>query len=561
MRTRKAVFIVFVLITSLSVFAQDTTQKKSLAPESRIGIDTSRRVKMTMREAVTTALENNRDIAIERENVKLNEWDVKASMGYFDPSITASLAYQRNNTPVTSIFGSGLTTGLVGSAGYNQRVPNKYGTIFQSTLNNNRTTTDNPFNDLNPQITTNLNFSLTQPLFRNRNIDPGRRTIKLAKKRLDISDSQFRQRAIEIISQVQRAYWDLVFARRDYEIKTEALQNGQIQLEHNQRLVEAGTLAPADVISTRVDVERRKDELEAATEVIQRAENTLKSLMLQPSSTELWDSVIEPTDRPEINTDVMMSLRDATTSAFKNRPELEQFRLRGELNEIDVEYYKDQAKPQIDFVTSYGTTGLAGTLRTTPNPIIASNALLYGRINQLSALAGLPPLTTTTGSINPTFVGSYPKSFWNLLKNEYRTFSVGININLPLRNTTAKAQLGRALTEAKQIDVQKQRTLQGIEVEVRNALQSVETAKRRVEAAKNSRVNAELQLASEQRKFDAGQSTNFLVLDRQNALSSAQGRELRALTDYNKAVAELQRAISTTLTINNISFANTELQK
>ena len=128
-------------------------------------------------------------------------------------------------------------------------------------------------------------------------------TIKLAKKRLDLSDSQFRQRAIEIISQVQRAYWDLVFARRDHEIKNEALANGQIQLEHNQRLVEAGTLAPADVISTRVDVERRKDEFEAAIEVIQRAENGLKALMLQPTSTELWDSVIEPTDRPEISTD------------------------------------------------------------------------------------------------------------------------------------------------------------------------------------------------------------------------------------------------------------------
>lgn len=561
MRITKAVFIAFVLLSSIPALAQEAAEKKSFAPESRIGVNTTKRVKMTMREAVTTALENNRDIAIERENVKLNEWDVKAAQGFYDPSITASLAYQRSNTPVTSIFGAGLTTGLVGTAGYNQRVPNKYGTIFQSTLNNNRATSESPFNDLNPQITTNLNFSLIQPLFRNKNVDIGRRTIKLAKKRLDISDSQFRQRAIEIISQVQRAYWDLVFARRDQEIKNEALVNGNIQLEHNQRLVEAGTLAPADVISTRVDVERRKDELEAATEVIQRAENSLKALMLQPSSTELWDSIIEPIDRPEISTDVALSLQDATSSAFKNRPELEQFRLRGELNDIDVEYFRDQAKPQIDFVTSYGTTGLAGTLRTTPNPITASNALLYGRLNQLSALAGLPPLATTASSTNPLFIGSYPKSVWNLLKNDYRTFSVGININLPLRNTTAKAQLGRALTEAKQIDVQKQRALQGIEVEVRNALQAVETAKRRVEAAKNSRVNAELQLASEQRKFDAGQSTNFLVLDRQNALSAAQGRELRALTDYNKSVAELQRAISTTLTINNISFANTEIQK
>ncbi len=551
-------FITIILLSS--VVAQDT--KKTIAPEARVGVDTSKRTPMTMREAVTLALENNRDIAIERENVKLNEWDVKAAMSPYDPTINTSLNFDRRNLPVTNIFAAGVVSTLTGSANYTQRLANKYGSTVQGTIDNNRVNNDNPFNDLNPQVTTNLNFSFIQPLFRNKKVDLARRNIKLTKKRLDLSDSQFRQRAIEIISQVQRAYWDLVFARRDYEIKNEALANGQIQLDHNQRLVEAGTLAPSDVISTRVDVERRKDEMEIAVEVIQRAENGLKALMLQPSSTELWDAVIEPTDRPQISTEVTMSLRDAVQNAFKGRPELEQFRLRGEVNEIDVEYYKDQIKPQIDFVATYGTTGLAGTLRTTPNPITASNATLYGRINQLSALQGLPPLSVgSSGGVNPALVGSYPTSAWNLIKNEYRTLRFGVNISLPLRNTAAKANLGRALTESKQIDVQKQRALQGIEVEVRNALQAVETAKRRVEAAKNSRVNAELQLASEQRKFDAGQSTNFFVLDRQNALSSAQGRELRALTDYNKAVAELQRAISTTLTINNISFANTELQK
>ncbi|MFN7926709.1 MAG: TolC family protein [Blastocatellia bacterium] len=541
--------------------AQDT--KQSLTPEARIGVDATKRVPLTMREAVTLALENNRDIAIERENVKLNEWDLKASRGFYDPTLNGSFGYQRIHSPITSIFGAGTTTALTGTANFNQRLPNKYGSIVQGTVNNNRATTESPFNDLNPQITSSMNVSFIQPLFRNKNTDLGRRTIKLAKKRLDISDSQFRQRAIEIISQVQRAYWDLVFARRDYEIKRDSLGVGLTQLAHNERLVEAGTLAPADVISTRVDIERRKDELEAAMEVIQRAENGLKSLMLQPASTELWAAVIEPTDRPEINTDVAMPLKDAVANAFKNRPELEQFRLRGELNDIDVEYYKDQTKPQIDFTVTYGTLGLAGSLRTTANPLTASNAVLYGRINQLSALVGLPPISAGGGfgATNPKYVGSYGQSAWNLLKNKDNTLVFGINFNLPLRNTTAKAQLGRALQETKQIDAQKQRAMQGIEIEVRNALQAVETAKRRVEAAQNSRTNAELQLASEQRKFDAGQSTNFFVLDRQNALSAAQGRELRALTDYNKAVAELQRAISTTLTINNISFANTELQK
>lgn len=558
---RLSIAILMLVCVQSAALAQDT--KQSLAPESRIGVNAAKRMPMTMREAVTLALENNRDIAIERENVKLNEWDVKASRGFYDPTFNGSFGYQRVNTPITSIFGAGTTTALTGVANFSQRVPNKYGSLVQGTINNNRATTDNPFNDLNPQITTSLNVSFIQPLFRNKNVDLGRRTIKLAKKRLDISDSQFRQRAIEIISQVQRAYWDLVFARRDYEIKRGSLEVGLTQLEHNQRLVEAGTLAPADVISTRVDIERRKDELEIAMEVIQRAENGLKALMLQPANADLWEAVIEPTDRPEVNLEVTMPLKDAVANAFKHRPELEQFRLRGELNEIDVEYYKDQTKPQIDFTASYGTLGLAGSLRTGVNPLVASNAILYGRINQLSGLAGLPPISAGNGfgAVNPKYVGSYPQTVWNLLKNTDNTIIFGINFNLPLRNTTAKAQLGRALQEGKQIDAQKQRTMQGIEIEVRNALQAVETAKRRVEAAKNSRVNAELQLASEQRKFDAGQSTNFFVLDRQNALSAAQGRELRALTDYNKAVAELQRAISTTLTINNISFQHTEVQK
>jgi len=153
-------------------------------------------------------------------------------------------------------------------------------------------------------------------------------------------------------------------------------------------------------------------------------------------------------------------------------------------------------------------------------------------------------------------VGGDGKSLANLFGNDYRTWRVGVTFNLSLRNRTAKAQLGRALTEGKQIDAQRQRTEQTIEGEVRNALQAVETARRRVEAARNSRVNAELQYQSEQRKFDAGQSTNYFVLDRQNALSSARGRELKALTDYTQAQVELQRAMSTTLASNNVAIAS-----
>jgi len=540
-----------------------TRGNTNISPPHRVGVDAGKVVKLTLREAVTLALENNRDIEVERDNVRLGEFDLRAAQGIFDPSLVTSLAYEHRNTPVSSSLAGGnasgglITTGLVGSATLAQRLPWN-GASIQGVLDNNRATTESTFNSLNPQFTNNLNVTITQPLLRNRTIDAGRRQIKLAKKRLDISDSQFRQRAVEIITQVQRAYWDLVFARRDYEIKRESLEIGNTQLEHNQRLVEAGTLAPADVISTRVEVERRADDMEAATEAIQRAENALKNLMLQPSNSDLWVSVLEPIEQPQTGLDATMPLGDALRLAFKNRPEMEQFRLRGELNEEDTKFFRDQTKPQLDLFATYGTTGLAGTVRDTPN----SFGLLFTRLNDLSQRAGLPPIPSASGGgIPDAFVGGYGQSLGNLFKNEFRTFRVGVNINLPIRNRTAQAQLGRSLAEGRQIDVQRQRTQQTVEVEVRNALQSVETAKRRVEAASNSRANAQLQYESEQRKFDAGQSTTFLVLDRQNALSSAQGRELRALTDYNKAVAELQRAVSTTLTMNNISINNTEVQK
>ena len=564
MRNQKATITIALCITLTGLaphgaFAQDgaktNPQSQSPNPQSdvRIGVNPSKRVTLTLRDAMSMALENNRDIEVERLNVQMNEFDLRAARGFYDPNLATTLYYDHRAIPATSIFASGKTDNVIGAATFTQRTPWQ-GSSITGVFDNNRATTDNPFVSLNPQYTTNLNFTFTQPILRNRAIDSGRRQIRIAKKRLDISDSQFRQRAIEIIAQVQRAYWDLVFARRDQEIKRESVELADTQLEHNERLVEAGTLAKSDIISARVELERRKDEAEAAVDAIQRAENALKALMAQAGDGEIWQSELVPVEQPQIEPSASLPLEDALRLAAQNRPEMEQYRLRGELNKIDAEYLRNQTKPQIDFFATYGAVGLAGVQRAGANPITASNAALFARVNQLSALSGLPSLPAVGFGATPeALIGGYGQSLHNLLKNEFRSWRFGLNINLPLRNRTAEANLGRSLAEGKQIEAQRQKTEQSIEVEVRNALQAVETAKKRVDAAKNSRVNAELQYQSEQRKFDAGQSTNFFVLDRQNALSSARGRELRALTDYTKAVAELQRALSTTLSSNNVA--------
>jgi outer membrane protein len=539
--------LILIVSTGDGAYAQEKTTE-----EKRVGVDQSKKVNMTMREAMLLALENNRDIEVERLNVQMAQFDVLSAQGAYDPALAATLYYDRRLVPATSIFASGQTTNAIGIATLDQRLPWN-GSNLRVLFDNNRATTANPFNVLNPQYNTNLSFTFTQPLWRNRETDQFRNQVKITKKRLDISDSQFRQRAIEIIAQVQGAYWDLIFTRRDHEIKRESIELALTQLEHNQRLVEAGSLAPADIISARVEVERRRDEAEAAIDAIQRAENALKTLLLQPGNSELWNSEIVPVEKPQVEPSPALPLVDAVKLAFQNRPEMEQYRLLGELNKFDVDYYRNQAKPQIDLFATYGSVGLSGFERTEVNPITASNQLLVARVNQLSQLSGLPPLPNVDFGEIPDFIqGGYGQSLVNLLKNEFRSWRFGVTINLPIRNRTAEGNLGRALAEGKQIDVQRQRTEQIIEVEIRNALQSVETAGKRVEAAKNSRINAELQYQSEARKFDAGQSTNFFVLDRQNALSSARGRELRAMTDYTKAVAELQRAMSTTLSSNNV---------
>ncbi|HKC88124.1 MAG TPA: TolC family protein [Blastocatellia bacterium] len=550
------------LLTAVFDAAAQTPAPESTRqePERRIGVQTSNRVSLTMHEAVMMALENNREIEIERLNARMNEFDLRAAKGVYDPALTASVFYDHSVTPVASLLAGGAdgrlkTTDFAGMSKITQRLPWQGGSA-QAIFDHSRATSQNLFNSLNPQFTTSLSFEFSQPLFRNRRIDEPRRQIKIAKKRLDLSDSQFRQRAIEIVAKVERAYWDLVFALRDEEIKRESVELARTQLAHNQRLVEQGALAPIDVVSARVEVERRTDETEAAVETIQRAENALKELMIAPGDAEMWRAALAPVEKPELDLSALMPFDDALKIAFKNRPEMEQYRLRGELNSIDVDYFRDQTKPRIDLIASYGTFGLAGKGRTDLNPISASQEQLFARVNQLSQIAGLPVLPSfPVGATPEKFIGGYGQSLANLFRNDYRAWRVGVNIELSIGNRTAKAQLGRALVAGKQIDAQRQRAEQMIEVEVRNALQAVETARRRVEAAKNSRVNAELQHTSERRKFDAGQSTNFFVLDRQNALSAARGRELKALTDYNKAVSELQRALSTTLTNNNVAVA------
>ena len=522
---------------------------------NRVGVDTNEQQPLTLREAIAQALQNNKDIEVARDTVKMAEFDLLTAHGSYDPKFSAQTYFEKVKQPATSVLSGASkleTDDITGTARLEGLSP-KYGGSSHIDFSSIRLDTNSAFNVLNPSYPTALTFSYVQPLVRGLRFDLPRRQIEVAKKNLSLTDAQFRQRAIEVITNVQRSYWDLVFALRNLQIQRDSLSDARAQLEHNRRMVTEGALAPIDVVAAENQVATFEQSEFAALEDVNRAENSLKNMIAENQQAKIWGLSLIPTDQVDL-TVPQVSLPDAMNAAMENRQELKQSDIAREINLLDQKLYRDQSKPEINLVGSYGVVGNAGTQVTTVNPLTASNDQLRARVNQLSVLGGLEPLPAPpTATIPDNLFGGYGQSLLNLGSNQYNNFRVGVAVTLPIRNRTAEGQLGHALVEGSRIATQHEQLEQLIQVEVRNALQSLNTAEARVRSAAIARTTAEQQYESEKRKLDAGQSTVFLVLERQTALTVARGNELRAQTDLNKAIAELQRATGNSLAANNVT--------
>jgi HAE1 family hydrophobic/amphiphilic exporter-1 len=525
----------------------------------RVGVDMTEQHPLGLREAIELALKNNKDIEVARQNVRVAEFDLLGARGVYDPRLTSLSYYERTKTPSSSIL-SGGTSGAVtqsdvtGTARFEGLVP-KWGGGYRVDASSVRLTTDNLFVSLNPQYQQALTFSYTQPLLRGLRFDQNRQRIEIAKKNLSLTDAQFRQRAIETITNVQRSYWDLVFALRNLQVQRDAVRDARAQLEHNKRLVAEGMLAPIDVVAAEAQVSGFEQSVYTALDDVNRAENILKNQIAENRMSDVWGYALVPTDTVDVQPPTI-TLPEAMDAALRARPEVQQSDVLAAINELDTRLAREQSRPQLDLVGSYGLVGLAGTLANTSNPLTAQNTILRDRVNQLSVIAGLQPLpATATQGIAPELIGGVGQSLTNLAANRFNNVRVGVQLNLPLRNRSAEAQLGRSLVEGERIKTQREQLEQLIQVDVRNALQQTRTAESRLRAAAVARDASEQQYASEQRRFDAGQSTIFLVLERQTALATARGNELRAQTELNKSIAELQRATGNALEANHVQVS------
>lgn len=501
----------------------------------RVGVNSADSLSLTLEAAIEMALKNNNDIDSSRNDSQISDLRLEGARGVYDPLITSDNYYERASTPTASAIGGAVNgavtqTRMFNSAGVSGFTPAAGGS-YSALFNSSRTTTSNTNSFLNPQFPSSLTFNYTQPLLRDRKFDGNRRSIEIAKRNRSISDAQLRIKAMDVISAVEAAYWDLTFALRILQVETDTLKQAKEQLDSNKRLVEKGVLAPIEIVAANAQISTFEQTVFLAQESVTRAENTLKTLLLPDRSSPEWARPLTPVTPVSLRPPVM-SLDAAVQTAMKNRPEVEQWATTEEINKIDERYFRDQKKPQIDLYGIYTTSGLSGT--ETP--------------------AAFNP-TTGLSRVPVNLVGGYFNSLGNLLQQDYPTFRVGVSISLPWGNRTAKANLGQTLVEAERVRNLRTQAEQRIEAEVRNALQALRSAEARLASATAARTASEELYASEQRQFRSGTTTFYLVLQRQTDLLSARGRELQAQTSLNKAISEFQRAIGNTLSVNNVTVS------
>lgn len=502
-----------------------------------IGVAQQPFVGITLHDAIGMALMRNTDLALAQANRRIAGYQISAAQGAYDVRLNVQPSYSHSAQPPQNAFFSGPGFGPIVenrtgiSAGLSGTTPS--GQEYSVTANGARVDNNTIINSFNPSYPTALSFNLSQPLLRGRAINDNSRRFQLAVINEQTSAAQSLASASSTLTTVEDTYWDLVAAWRNVAIQEEALREARLQAQSNTRLARAGANAPIEIVQSNTQVNVFADNVFSALQNVGRLQTQLKSLMLADPADPIWNANLVPTS-PVLKLPPEPALATVVAQAIAVRPEFEQLRTSREANRVNLAYAKDELKPALNLNAGYTTNGFAGT--AVP-PV------------QGGPFAGSPP--------PPSYlVGNAGQSISNLVSNKFPTYQVGVNLQLPLGNRTAKADYAIAQEQSRETEINQIALIQRITMESRNALQAYRTARYRLISARAAREASEQVLASESRRFRAGASTTYLVLQRQVILADNRGRELQAQTDLNKAVVELERVTGAILRDNNVDVSS-----
>lgn len=530
-----------------------------------IGVTQQPFVGLALDTAIAMALAKNSDLAVAQSNRRIAGFQVSAAEGAYDVRFAVVPSYTHTVTAPTNSFFAGPNGGPItqDALGANTAFSGLTGTggTYQIGASAQRITNDSLINGFNPYYPSALSFNLTQPLARGAAMNDAKRALQLARIGNDASVANTLLTASNTVVNVVDAYWDLVAAWRNVAIQEEGLRQSALQAASNDRLARRGAAAPIDVVESNTQVSVFQDNVFSALQNVARLQNQIKALTLTDPTDPLWLANIVPTSNVEA-LPLEARAEDVLARALANRPEVAQLAAQRRSAAVNIAYAHEQIKPQIDLQVGYTSNGFAGQPNAPgANPNTASTAAQVAAINTLivNANRSLPPaqaipLLSGGGPATPPgyLTGRLGQSVSNLENNKFPTYSAQVVIGFPLREHTAKANYAIAQEQARALEVQQVALIQRLTLESRNALQQLRSARYRLVAARAAREAAEAVRNSEVRKFHAGQSTTFLVLQRELNLSNNRGRELQAQTDLNKAVVELDRVSGAILTNNHV---------
>jgi outer membrane protein TolC len=473
-------------------------------------------LKLTRDDAIRLAVENNPDLAVVRFDPLAGDARVAAARAAFVPTLTSSLLHNSDTTPPTNLFSGESpvdTRFWSGSAGLRQRLP-WYGGSYDVSFTGARSTTTNPISTFTPSLTSAFQAIVSQPLLRDFKTDAERAELEISQRNRTIADLQVRERTAQVSADAEAAYWALVAATTSVEVQQSSLDLS-IELERTNRArVDVGQSPPLDLVSARAEVAQRRENLIIARTQALQAEDLLRTLVLDPKRADYWTVRLEPADRtPTVSAppDVDAAVR----RALAERADVVESRRVIENLDTTVLLARNATLPDLRAQATYLTNGQGGT--------------------QLLRTGGFPG----------TIVGSNETSFASVLGQvlgaDYPTWSVGFTLTYPVGRSQEEANLARARVERDQAAAQVRSLELTVVREVRNAALRLEQNRQRIETAQLGRELAEQRLDAEQKRFEVGMSTSFLVIQAQRDLAVARDNELRAYLDYQLAAVAFDR--------------------
>ena len=448
----------------------------------------------------------------------------------FDPTFNMLALFQHTSTPQSNTFLTGTTALVSNTRTYQAQYAQNwdFGLTAQLSYSSQRIHVNSQQFVLNPYTTGALDLQLTQNLLQGFGTAVNDRNIRVQKNNLKVTDLQFKQQVIVTVSAVLNLYWDLVSFHEDVESRKHEVETANLLLEDNKKQVQIGALAEIEVTRAESQLYASQQDLVVSQTNLLQQEIVLKNALSRNgiASPTLASVHVIPLDSiPAPDNQTLPPVDQLVNEAVSKRPEIEQGRINLESNQLNLVGIKNSLKPTLQAFAELTNNGLTGDLTL-------AGAMLPGA---------------------DYFSGGYTNLLAQIARRNFPNYSAGLSLNIPLRNRAAQSDYVTSLLEIRQNQLNLQKNINQIQVDVQNAVIGLQHARARYEAAVKARVLQQQTLDADRKKNTLGAGTIYQVVQDERDLASAGSSLTQAMANYTHARIAFDQALGRTLEVNGIS--------